>query len=85
VTNRGPVNVAPPSEDRTTTYWFSSTVLKFTQAMNSSPVAGLTVGTENWLVLQSSGAPPAASPPTQNGALPLIDRGGDHERAPSSE
>ena len=80
-TKNGPWNVWPPSTERTTRYWFSSGVLKFSNATQSSPVVGFTVGTEPWLSSQS----PVAAPPTQNGALPPIAFGGDHEYARSSE
>ena len=80
-TKNGPSKVWPPSRDRTTRYWFSSGVLKFSNATNSQPVTGLTVGVEPWLSSQPVGDRPAR----QNGAEPLITRGGDHEYARSSE
>src|SRR3954462_12183780 len=48
-TKNGPSNVSPPSRERTTRYWFSSGVLKFSNATHSSPVVGFTVGVDAWL------------------------------------
>src|SRR5437867_2874929 len=79
-TRVGPIHVAPPSVDRTTRYWFSSGVLKFSNATQSAPVVGLTVGVENWFESQL-----VAVPPVQNGALALMTFGADHEYARSSE
>src|SRR4029078_11557865 len=82
-TKYGPSNGLPPSYDATLRYWFSSGVSKFSNAMNSAPVVGLTVGFEPWLSRQ---LPPAgAAVPTQNEPEPLITFGGDHERPWSSE
>src|SRR3989441_4293701 len=78
VTKNGPSNVAPPSRDRTTRYWFSSGVLKFSNATYKCPVRGLTVGVEYWL---SSHPLSLAKANVQNAALPLIVRRGDHDRA----
>ena len=69
--------VVPPSYERTPRYWFSSGVLKFSNATKRNPVTGFTVGVENWLVSQ----PVAVAPNAQNGALPLITLGADQERA----
>jgi len=81
-TKNGPWNVWPPSLERTTRYWFSSGVLKFSKAMYNPPVVGLTVGFENWF--ESHAVGPDA-PNAQNGALPLMTFGVDHEYARSSE
>src|SRR2546426_12710235 len=77
VTKNGPSNVAPPSRDRTTRYWFSSGVLKLSNATYRCPVLGLTVGDEYWL---SSHPVSLAKANVQKDALPLIVRRGDHER-----
>ncbi len=73
-------NVLPPSVERTNRYWFSSGVLKFSNATPRNPVVGCTVGVENWLLSQLF-----ATPNAQKDALPLIGFCGDHERPWSSE
>ncbi len=77
--NNGGDQVAPPSNDLTITYWFSSGVSKFSKSTYTAPFVGWTSGCEPWLSLQP------AAPPTQNAALPLMTCAGDHDRARSSE
>jgi hypothetical protein len=47
LTKKGPSNVWPPSRERTSRYWCSSNVLKFSNATYRAPVVGWTVGVDH--------------------------------------